>query len=78
MKALIATACVAILAFVGYFFWGEYSKSKAAAELADRRDTKVYCSELDALVQRTKHYDLLTPSTVDRCGEVGHHFEARQ
>lgn len=36
MKALVAAACIAVLAFVGYFFWGEYSKAKAIADEAAR------------------------------------------
>lgn len=32
MKALIAATCVAILATVGYYFWGEYSEAKAQRE----------------------------------------------
>lgn len=34
-RILVATACVAVLSFVGYFFWGEYSKHRAAAERAE-------------------------------------------
>lgn len=30
MKALVGAACVAIIAFVVYFFWGEYQRSDAA------------------------------------------------
>lgn len=32
MKVLVAAACIAILAFVGYFFWGEYSARRALDE----------------------------------------------
>lgn len=34
MKALIGAACIAVIAFVGYFFWGEYEKSQAASRAA--------------------------------------------
>lgn len=35
MKALIAAACIAVLAFVGYYFWGEYERARAAATYAE-------------------------------------------
>lgn len=51
MKALVGAACVAIIAFVVYFFWGEYQQRKqaesvraayAAQQLAD---TQRSCDE---------------------------------
>lgn len=35
MKALLAATCVAVLAVVGYYFWGEWQKHAAAQEYAD-------------------------------------------
>jgi Flp pilus assembly protein TadB len=32
MKALVAAACIAVLAAVGYFFWGEYERANRLAE----------------------------------------------
>ena len=32
MKALVGATCIAVIAFVGYFFWGEYSRSQARAQ----------------------------------------------
>jgi len=29
MKALVAVTCIAVLAAVGFFFWGEYSEHRA-------------------------------------------------
>jgi hypothetical protein len=37
MKALIATTCVALLAAVGYFFYGEYAEAQARTERAAER-----------------------------------------
>ncbi|GEM_PF-3353886 len=34
MRVLIGATCVAVLAFVGYFFWGEYQQSQAATRAA--------------------------------------------
>lgn len=34
MRVLIGLTCVAVIAFVGYFFWGEYEKSQAATKAA--------------------------------------------
>lgn len=36
MKALIAATCLAVLAAVGYFFWGEY-EARAAKAQAEKR-----------------------------------------
>jgi len=35
MKALVAAACIAVLAFVGYYFWGEYERARVAAAYAE-------------------------------------------
>lgn len=32
MRILVAVACVAIISFVGYYFWTEYSAARMAAE----------------------------------------------
>lgn len=32
MRTLVAAACIAVLAFVGYYFWGEYSRAKLALQ----------------------------------------------
>lgn len=38
MKALVALACVAVIAFVGYYFWNEHRQGQIeAAAIADRR-----------------------------------------
>ena len=42
MKALIATACIAVIAAVGYYFWGEWQSARErayrAAELEGARN----------------------------------------
>lgn len=49
MRLLIAAACVAVIAFVGYFFWGEYSQSQARAQYAQAKIEKFvedYCERI--------------------------------
>ncbi|KFL24994.1 hypothetical protein JP74_21760 [Devosia sp. 17-2-E-8] len=33
MRLLVAVACVAVIAFVGYFFWGEWNAYRAREEV---------------------------------------------
>jgi len=44
LRTLVGVAAVAMIAFVGYFFWGEWqraqSEAKAAAELLGARKTE--------------------------------------
>ncbi|PWJ73826.1 hypothetical protein C7441_1259 [Pseudaminobacter salicylatoxidans] len=55
MKALVAAACIAVLAFVGYYFLGEYSDysarqasaSAAAAKMEDAREEIFKLAEAD-------------------------------
>lgn len=42
MKALVGIACVAIIAFVLYFFWGEYQR-REEQKLANMRAEKQVC-----------------------------------
>lgn len=42
MKLLVGAACVAVIAFVGYFFWGEYASSQAV----NRQAFKASCDQL--------------------------------
>lgn len=49
MKALIGTTCIAILAAVGYFFWGEY---QAAADAKLRADAVEAVRQLRAEADR--------------------------
>lgn len=46
MRTLVAAACIAVLAFVGYYFWGEYEKSVARAE-AERRAEAAMCQMME-------------------------------
>jgi predicted negative regulator of RcsB-dependent stress response len=53
MRFLIGAACVAVIAFVGYFFWGEYNKSQAierAMQAAQQAKTEQRDNECDARV----------------------------
>lgn len=66
MKALIATACVAVIAVATYFFWGEYqgyrervqraeSLDRARAEIFDLAKAKPH--EIDKVRAWCKHLD---------------------
>ena len=43
MKALVAAACIAVLAAVGYFFYGEYSEAVEGARVFDERSMRASC-----------------------------------
>lgn len=53
MKLLIGAACIAIIAFVGYFFWNEYSH-REAQKLADIRAQKLMCNTMLADLKGNK------------------------
>lgn len=38
MKALVVVTCVAVLAAVGYYFWGEYGSFRAKSDREARAD----------------------------------------
>lgn len=64
MRLLVGLACVAVIAFVGYFFWGEWQRSQdaeAASRLAAFIET---CAEIE---QSGEVADTLEPGTVERC-----------
>ncbi|WP_421439903.1 hypothetical protein [Agrobacterium tumefaciens] len=50
LKALVATACVVIIAGGGYYGWNEYRIAKVRAAIAERakvdRLTKDYCNDI--------------------------------
>jgi len=66
MKALIAAACIAVLAFVGYYFWGEYSKYEARQEAMRqtenlRKGLFTLAKAEDGNVLKVRHFcDLMT------------------
>lgn len=37
MRALVAVTCVAVLAAVGYYFWGEYEDARKIARLREMK-----------------------------------------
>lgn len=45
LKALIAVACVAIIAAVGYYFWSEYQRTLAAEDAAHERSVASGCRQ---------------------------------
>lgn len=45
MKVLIGAACVAIIAFVGYFFWGEY-QSRLELQAREAAAQKLMCNQM--------------------------------
>lgn len=46
MKVLIAAACVAVIAAVGYFFWREYRGAQDAEVIANERMTQSVCATI--------------------------------
>ena len=63
MRFLVGAACVAVIAFVGYYFWGEYQQSQAASRAAQARNkanleqlTKQRHQECDARVSDLKSW----------------------
>lgn len=55
MKALIAATCLAVLATVGYFFWGEY---QAAADAKLRADAAEAVRQLRAEADRNAREEI--------------------
>ncbi|MDH7786328.1 hypothetical protein QBD01_002349 [Ochrobactrum sp. 19YEA23] len=45
MKLLVGAACVAVIAFVGYFFWGEYQR-REEQKIAELRAEKLTCDTM--------------------------------
>lgn len=43
MKALVAVTCIAILAVIFYFFWGEYRQRQAAEAAQGERALRSTC-----------------------------------
>lgn len=54
MKILISAACIAVLAFVGYFFWGEYEKRQALQEMKQAVERVEQANRQAALEERDK------------------------
>jgi hypothetical protein len=57
MRILIAAACVAIVAAVGYYFVQEYRSAKANEALASAREYKARCDETLKRVTSTSTTD---------------------
>lgn len=50
MKMLVGAACIAVIAAVGYYFAGEYSKAQAREAYAERQSTISGCQTIADLV----------------------------
>lgn len=46
LKGLVAAACVAVLAAVGYYFWNEHAEAKRIAQYEDRQSLLRGCRVL--------------------------------
>lgn len=70
MKLLIGATCVAVIAFVGYFFWNEYADAQARAENAQALERTAFEDNCAKLVVNDPKYDAamigrLTPEELD-------------
>lgn len=45
MRLLVGATCVAVIAFIGYFFWGEY-QARQKQKLAEIRAENLMCNEM--------------------------------
>ena len=68
MRALVAITCVAVLATVGYFGWGEWSRTQAAVTDAEWQKERQSC--LLSLERRTVSDS--AKKLVEFCVESGH------
>ena len=57
MKALVGATCIAVIAFVGYFFWGEYAKETAREKAAVARSVTAFSDNCFRLVESSPKYD---------------------
>lgn len=68
MRLLIAITCVVILATVGYFGWGEWSRTQAASVQAEWQRERDSC--LLSLERRTVSAD--AKKLAEFCVKLGH------
>lgn len=59
MKLLVGAACVAIIAFVGYYFWKEYRANEAF-------DRYAFSAKCDKLIEEGKRLDISTISDAEK------------
>lgn len=63
MKTIVAIACVAVIAFVGYFFWEEWRSSEAVRVA---QGNALYADCLEHARNVPTERDLLVMSQIDR------------
>ena len=71
MKLLIGAACIAIIAFVGYYFWNEYKDTQARAIAAQAQALELFQNDCSRLISNDPKYDAafvssLSPSDLDK------------
>lgn len=59
MRILIGAACIAVLTYVGYFFWGEYNQSRfdALAEESAVKSLQDFMHTCNRLTTNDPSYD---------------------
>lgn len=57
MRILIGAACIAVLTYVGYFFWGEYQQSQARAQYTQARIEKFVEDYCERVSRYSEKYD---------------------
>lgn len=70
MRLLIGATCVAVMAFVGYFFWNEYADAQARAKNAQAQERTSFEDNCAKLIANDPKYDAalisrLTPEELD-------------
>lgn len=75
MKVLVGLACAAIIAFVGYFFWGEWQASRDR-EASARNAFYAECQALgkvmtdsDAMMRKSDEERVAIGRQADQCQE---------
>lgn len=66
MRLLIAAACVAVIAFVGYFFWGEYIDAQARERTAEANALRDFKDGCDRIIINDPKYDAAYAASLSR------------
>lgn len=81
MKLLIGATCVAVIAFVGYFFWNEYADAQARAKNAQALERTSFENNCWRITSSNKKYDkayadsMSSNERVDRLKECITYFD---
>jgi len=81
MRILIGAVCIAVLTYVGYFFWGEYQQSQARAQYAIAKERQTYEDSCWRIISTSPKYDkeysktLSSDETISRLKKCSVFFE---